>query len=99
MKLSTLSESTRISYFKSVGGTSLRVDGLKRTSLPSRRKTMVATAASSDGSPAVSISMHAQIRGLTRMLFRQDPRHCPYPRWRMDNSTEANLTKLNKSRG
>ena len=51
MKNSTLSESTRMSYLRSVAGASVREDGRRRTSFPSRRKTTVATAASSEGSP------------------------------------------------
>jgi len=39
-----------------VVGVSVRVEGVRRTSFPSRRKTIVATAASSDGSPDSDIS-------------------------------------------
>jgi hypothetical protein len=56
MKNSILSESIRMSYFKSVTGASPRAEGRRRTSLPSRRKTIVATAASSPGSPAPAVS-------------------------------------------
>jgi len=45
-----------MSYLRSVVGVSVRVEGVKMTSFPSRRKTMVATAASSDGSPDSNIS-------------------------------------------
>jgi hypothetical protein len=48
---SILSERTRMSYFRSVVPASVLVEGRRRTSFPSSRKTTVATAASSDGSP------------------------------------------------
>src|SRR5271170_1350547 len=56
-KNSILSDNTRISYFRSVAGTSVLVDGRRSTSLPSRRNITVATAASSDGSPVPSTSV------------------------------------------
>lgn len=50
-KNSILSDNTRMSYLRSVVGASVLMEGLRRTSFPSRRKTTVATDASSEGSP------------------------------------------------
>jgi len=95
-KNSILSDNTRMSYFRSVAGTSVLFDGRRSTSFPSRRNTTVATAASSDGSPVPGMSVRYD-RGNTGMFFRKYPRYRPNSRRGMDDAAEIDLTELYQS--